>query len=68
LDERHVSESPVPQEAFMRTTVRRVALAALFLLTAGMSFAEASALAPDGAGCSCPLCLGRTSADTTIAP
>jgi hypothetical protein len=52
----------------MMTTARRVALVLLFLLTAGMSLAEASAMAPDGAGCSCPLCLGRTSTDTTIAP
>jgi hypothetical protein len=50
------------------TTARWVALVALFLLTAGVSLAEASAVVLDGSGCSCPLCLGRTTADTTLAP
>jgi hypothetical protein len=50
------------------TTTRWAVLVALFLLTAGVSLAEAGTTAPDGGGCSCPLCLGRTRAETTIAP
>jgi hypothetical protein len=50
------------------TTTRWVMLVALFLLTAGVSLAEAGTAAPDGSGCSCPLCLGRTLVETSIAP
>jgi hypothetical protein len=50
------------------TTTRWAVLVVLFLLTAGVSLAEAGTTAPDGSGCSCPLCLGRTPAGTILAP
>jgi hypothetical protein len=50
------------------TTTRWAMLVSLFLLTAGVSLAEASPTVPDGTGCTCPLCLGRTLVETSIAP
>jgi len=47
--------------------MRRVFLALLFALTAGLSLAEAGTTAPDGGGCTCPLCLGLNSPGTTVA-
>ena len=60
----------VPARARWRSmmTIRRVFLAVLFALTAGLSLAEAGTAAPDGSGCTCPLCLGVDSPGTTIAP
>jgi hypothetical protein len=50
------------------TSTRWVVLVALFLLTAGVSLAEARSNAPDGTSCHCPLCLGRSPAYTIITP